>query len=301
MFALSITMRRSSVAPVRYLHQCHSRPVRRLPDHQHVYRGTATAITIPSPQIHVLGLGSIGTFAAHTLAEIPARPPVTLLLHRQSLMDDYIRIGKRIILETHEGELVKHGEYGFEVLHGFNWHKAVPDFHSSKSIAEAMHSPLKNTIYHLIVSVKSTQTVAALRPLVPRLTRESSIVFLQNGAGMIEDVNEALWPNPNTRPSYITGVISHGVTLKGPFDIKHTGPAATSLGPVPRGDELNSPTSASTACLLDALPRAPRLNCRSYEWPDILQKAARKACSECVQQPSDCFGRFHCRISLHHT
>jgi 2-dehydropantoate 2-reductase len=200
-------------------------------------------------------------------------------------MDDYIRIGKRIILETYEGEPIKHGEYDFEVLHGLNWHKAVPDFHSSNSIAKATQSPLKNTIHHLIVSVKSTQTVAALRPLVPRLTRESSILFLQNGAGMIEDVNEVLWPNPNTRPSYITGVISHGVTLKGPFDIKHTGPAATSLGPVPRGDESNSPTSASTAYLLDALPRAPRLNCRSYGWPDILQRQLEKLAVNAFSNP----------------
>lgn len=192
-------------------------------------------------------------------------------------MDDYTRSGKKITLETREGELVEHSGYDFE-------HTVTSGSPSLKSLTQAVPSCAKDTIHHLIVCVKSTQTVTALRPLLPRLTRESSILFLQNGAGMIEDVNELLWPDPKTRPSYITGVISHGVTLKGPFAIKHTGPAATSLGPVPRGDGPNH-TSPSTAFLLDALPRAPRLNCQSYGWPDILQRQLEKIAVNAFSNP----------------
>lgn len=236
-----------------------------------------TQITQTSPRIHILGLGSIGTFAAHTLADIRARPAIKLLLHRQSLRDDYKQRGKRITLETREGELVEHSGYDFEAVD--------PEDTATRSATQATPNYVQHTIDHLIVCVKSTQTVTALRPLLPRLTPRSSILFLQNGAGMIEDVNEELWLDPKTRPSYMTGVISHGVTLKGPFDIKHTGPATTSLGPVPRGDGLNQEISLSTAFLLDALPQAPRLNCQPCGWPDILQRQLEKLAVNAFSNP----------------
>ncbi|KAF1931973.1 6-phosphogluconate dehydrogenase C-terminal domain-like protein [Didymella exigua CBS 183.55] len=80
-------------------------------------------------------------------------------------------------------------------------------------------------------------------------------------------------------------VISHGVTLKGPFDIKHTGPAATSLGPVPRGDGIDQTISPSAAFLLGALSRAPRLNCQSYGWLDILQRQLEKLAVNAFSNP----------------
>lgn len=64
-----------------------------------------SSIAMP-PRVHVLGLGSIGTFAAHSLAEIPNRPSIILLLHRASLLDGYIKNGNRILLETRRGDLV---------------------------------------------------------------------------------------------------------------------------------------------------------------------------------------------------
>ena len=232
---------------------------------------STTATTLRSPQIHILGLGSIGAFAAHTLADVPARPTLKLLFHRQSLRDEYNQRGNRITLETREGEIIEHSGYDFEAVFAFE-HATTP-------------SPLKDTIEHLIVCVKSTQTVAALRPLLPRLTPKSSVLFLQNGAGMIEDVDENLWPDPGTRPSYITGVISHGVTLKGPFDIKHTGPASTSLGPVPRGNDLDQTITPSTAFLLSTLPLAPRLNCQSYSFQDVLQRQLEKLAVNAFSNP----------------
>jgi 2-dehydropantoate 2-reductase len=188
-----------------------------------------------------------------------------------------MRKGNRITLETREGELIEHAGYDFEAV--------VPDDTATRSAAQTTSNDVHATIDHLLVCVKSTQTVTALRPLLPRLRPASSVLFLQNGAGMIEDVNEHLWPDAKTRPSYTTGVISHGVTLKGPFNIKHTGPAATFLGPVPRDDGLGQKMSRSTAFLLDVLPRAPRLNCQSYGWPDILQRQLEKLAVNAFSNP----------------
>lgn len=64
---------------------------------------------------------------------------------------------------------------------------------------------------------------------------------------MIDDVNEQLFPDPTTRLNYIIGVISHSVILNSVFNMTHTGAAATSLGPVPRGTSPAQPSGGDTA------------------------------------------------------
>ncbi|KAJ4142960.1 2-dehydropantoate 2-reductase (Ketopantoate reductase) (KPA reductase) (KPR) [Fusarium oxysporum] len=162
----------------------------------------AKAVT---PRVHVLGLGSIGTFAAHSLAEVPPplTPSITLLLHRESLVDQYRRNGSQITLQTGEGEIISHGDYNLEVLQDGQWHSA------SSTCCET--TPIRNMtvqddiIDNLIVSVKGPQTSSALRPLKHRLNASSHILFLQNGTGMIEDVKKHVFTKEETRPNFITG------------------------------------------------------------------------------------------------
>ncbi|KAJ4264351.1 2-dehydropantoate 2-reductase (Ketopantoate reductase) (KPA reductase) (KPR) [Fusarium torreyae] len=223
-------------------------------------------ISATRPRVHVLGLGSIGTFAAHCLAEIspPFSPSVTLLLHRASLVDEYLNNESHITLETREGETVKHGNYRLEFLEGNNW------YGFDKSTGRASGTRRTDIIDNLIVSVKTPQTAAALRPLKDRLNASSHVLFLQNGSGMIEEVNKKVFTEESTRPNYITGVTSHGVTLNSPFNITHTGFAATSLGQVPRAkDDVLEPTPPSY--LLQALPTVPRLNATSYNFIQVFQ------------------------------
>lgn len=89
---------------------------------------------------------------------------------------------------------------------------------------------------------------------------------------MIDEVNSHLFPDPVSRPNYLSGVISHGVTLNEPFDITHTGFSATSIGPVPRDHTTieDIPVSQSRY-LLDILPQSETLNATSYRYTDILQ------------------------------
>ncbi|KAJ5757191.1 2-dehydropantoate 2-reductase family protein [Penicillium nucicola] len=217
------------------------------------------------PRVHVLGLGSIGTFAAHSLLECPRPPSVTLLCHRQSLFDAYRQNGNQILLETREGDRIGHTGYEFEVFRNGNWYQG--------SDAEGSGDSAQNSVIeNLIVAVKTTQTVSALRPLQHRLTPNSNILFLQNGSGTIDEVNTQLFPNPIDRPNYIVGVISHGVTLHKSFHVTHTGHAATSLGPIPRSTEDPTQTfENASSYLLANLPLSPRLNATSYTHTEILQ------------------------------
>ncbi|OJJ96011.1 hypothetical protein ASPACDRAFT_1859780 [Aspergillus aculeatus ATCC 16872] len=231
------------------------------------------------PRVHVLGLGSIGTFTAHGLNEIlPTPPAVTLLLHRETLYDEYLRNSSRTTLHTVTSQTTHHRGYDLEIYNQTTrtWH-APP----------LSNAPATNPIDHLIVTVKATQTVAALRPLQPRLTASSTILFLQNGCGTIDEVNEHLFPDPATRPNYIVGVISHGVTLNAPFEVTHTGASAISLGKVPRQlAQLQSHTPSAEPSpdpqkqeeyLLQALPTSPLLTAKTYTtYAEILQHQLEK-------------------------
>lgn len=137
--------------------------------------------------------------------------------------------------------------------------------------------PITSHISNLIICVKATQTVSALRPLVHRLNSTSNILFLQNGSGMIEEVDAHLFQDPLTRPNYLIGVISHGVTLNSPFNITHTGFSATSIGPVPRDDGRYAAISdLRSNYLLQTLPLPPTLNLKSYPYTEILQVQLEK-------------------------
>ncbi|PLN86192.1 putative 2-dehydropantoate 2-reductase family protein [Aspergillus taichungensis] len=195
---------------------------------------------------------------------MPNPPPVTLLLHRASLAEAYRATGRQIRLETADGTVIPQTGYDLEVLRDGHWHGETGPLTSSTA-----------DIDHLIVSVKAPQTVAALAPLRARLTPRSTILFLQNGCGMIDSVTEHLFPDPATRPHYAVGVVSHGVALTQPFHVAHTGPAAMSLGRVPPPSG-RTPAPARDDDLLAMLPRSPRFNARTDAYTQVFQTQLEK-------------------------
>ena len=148
------------------------------------------------PRVHILGLGSIGTFAAHSISQIFPGPSVVLLLHRESLLEAHRLSGNQIRFESREGEKSASRGYGLEVFSNGSWYTNFEGHQSHDK--DITHDSIAN----LVICVKATQTVKALRSLGNRLTRDSNILFLQNGAGMIEEVNHQLFPDPTSRPSF---------------------------------------------------------------------------------------------------
>ncbi|KAK3674375.1 2-dehydropantoate 2-reductase (Ketopantoate reductase) (KPA reductase) (KPR) [Recurvomyces mirabilis] len=104
-----------------------------------------------------------------------------------------------------------------------------------------------DAIHNLIVTTKAAYTVPALSTIRHRLTPESTICFLQNGMGVVDNVNKELFPDPATRPSYVQGIVTHGVnvppevTERNPFFAVHAGHGTIALGVLPR-----TPLSASS-------------------------------------------------------
>lgn len=109
------------------------------------------------------------------------------------------------------------------------------------------HAMSNEPIHNLILTTKTIRTISALSRVRHRLRRDSTICFLQNGMGVIDDVNEQLFPDPATRPNYVQGIISHGANVppeiaeRDPFFVVHAGHGTVSLGAIPR-----EPLSAKT-------------------------------------------------------
>ena len=167
-------------------------------------------------------------------------------------------------------------------------------------ISPASHD--QGIITNLIVTLKS-KDIQAISRVAHRLTKDSAILFLQNGMGYIEEINEKIFSDPKTRPTYIIGVVTHGAKRSKAFSVVHAGHGTISLSIMPRAStEVNDSTSPSARYLLRTITRTPVLAAVAYGPTDILQQQLEKLAVNCVINPltavMDCtngelMGNFH--------
>lgn len=340
-------------------------------------------------RVHILGAGNLGAFIAHSLAGIPDRPPITLLLRRRQLRvwEDYdcsIEITTHGMKEIRRGfdaeaihrlpenpstEVENRSANGEElsnktevegrqdslpsdmitrsrdILHvntpsskesnpdaadglqhdrpgdgifpevslarnedpskletriDVRFTQAEQDVHKSQQKVEDIETSRQvrfpddqeETIYHLIVSVKAPQTVKAIQAVAHRLTKDSSILFLQNGMGIAQEVNEKIFPNEKHRPTYIVGVVSHGLYSKRPFCVVHAGEGTIALGVLPRmpmdeNIQLESLNQLSTSAryLMRTMTRTAVFVAVGFSPTDLLQQQLDKLAVNCIINP----------------
>ncbi|KAG8822074.1 2-dehydropantoate 2-reductase (Ketopantoate reductase) (KPA reductase) (KPR) [Serendipita sp. 401] len=96
--------------------------------------------------------------------------------------------------------------------------RSKKEFSKAKTFQKAKDdledSPTGIPIESLVVATKATTTLAALRQCQKRLTRNSTIVLLQNGMGIYESIVENLFPHPDDRPNIILATTTHGAWKK---------------------------------------------------------------------------------------
>ncbi|EXJ90036.1 hypothetical protein A1O3_03104 [Capronia epimyces CBS 606.96] len=274
-------------------------------------------------RIHILGLGSIGTFVAHSLRCLPNPPPITLMIHKRQQYEEFKRTGRVISLINKESE-INDEQRGFDVdlFEGTTaertgqW-KYIPDQEWMKEVSNPVEEgemlPSGELyIYCLIVAVKGHATVSALQSVKHRVDARTTICFMQNGLGQIDELNREVFTDPRTRPTYLQGVVSHGVYMTDPTTVVYAGLGTVALGICRDGDRYPLPpktwnhniselseeerrkfhptdkelfANLSSRYLLRTLTRSPVLACAAFPYLDLLQLQLEKLALNCVLNP----------------
>jgi len=206
-----------------------------------------------SGRVHVLGLGNLGRLFAHELAIQPDPPPITLLLHRQSLLDEWTSAGKKIEITT-EGVTFSSSNYDVELV------SQVQD----------------GVVENLIVATKTLHTLKAVSSIKHRLTSNSNVLFTQNGMGTIEEVTSSVFQNPITRPHFLKSITSHGVYSLGPFRSVHAGLANVTIGRAILPGQLDPETPSNSQYLIDRIVSSSGLAAKEFEPQEMVRLQLEK-------------------------
>lgn len=205
--------------------------------------------------VHILGIGNIGRLFAHGLAIEDLPPYITLLLHRVGLTESWETGGRAIEIIT-DGVSSKSSGYGVEVIGINNREKG-------------------EVIDNLIVATKATNTTAAILAIRSRLESSSTILFTQNGMGIIDEVSHKVFPDVATRPRYLACVTSHGIYSQGPFTSVHAGFGTVAIGRVASQNATESKDSVQ-ADLLEVILRAPILEATAVSADELIRLQIEK-------------------------
>lgn len=276
---------------------------------------------LPTRRIHILGLGSIGTLVASALKQLPNPPPVTLLIHRDQAYAQF-KQRRRVVRLINKATDVDDEQTGFDVdllgaKDGKLFWEYIPDGRTGQDPTNPVTDAEKMEngeifIYTLIVTVKGPATQQALNSVKHRVNAKTTILLMQNGLGQIDELNEKVFTDPATRPTYMLGIISHGCYMEGPFQVVHAGAGTVALGVYrdpdrfpfpPKGVEHATPdlgtslrkqwfpsdeglySNISARYLLRTMTRCPTLACAAYPYLDLLQLQLEKLVSNCIINP----------------
>ncbi|KAF8449155.1 ketopantoate reductase PanE/ApbA C terminal-domain-containing protein [Boletus edulis BED1] len=190
-------------------------------------------------RFYILGIGPIGSLLAHHLrAALPSIHSVTLIHKSVSQARTAASLGSAISVEN-QGIVETRDGFDMEVFEQGDCSGAGIPFDSTLSRDEVKcHSPppenlRTDLIEALFVTTKAQNTTGAISRMLPRLTPRSTIVLLQNGMGIYEDLVEKLFRNPESRPHFIIASNTHGAWLKSPLHVVHAGVGDIEFGIIP--------------------------------------------------------------------
>jgi len=121
-----------------------------------------------------------------------------------------------------------------QCIDGIEWEPLYPIIDKELFGYDPIYNDLsRSPIHQLLVTTKTYQTVEALSKIRHRLRPWTTIVLMQNGMGIREEICESMgWTdNDWERPNFVQGVISHGAQKNGDT-IVHTGKGLVWLAPV---------------------------------------------------------------------
>jgi len=164
---------------------------------------------------HVLGLGPVGCLLAHNLRRIlPPTYDISLILKTLPASSEktFIKVDTFGATTTSDGYLSE------EFQNARRQEETQEDFKQIQS---------------LFVALKAQSTVPALQSLTNRLSANSTVVLMQNGMGIYEQLIRDVFRNPSQRPHFILASNTNGAFKKHPFHVIHAGLGTIDFGIVP--------------------------------------------------------------------
>jgi 2-dehydropantoate 2-reductase len=151
-------------------------------------------------------------------------------------------------------------------------HIPVEGFDAATALTNA-----QDPIDTLVVSTKSHYTVKALAPFASRLTPSSTVLLLQNGMGVSDELMEKLWPSPSASPRIFIGVNRNAVERVAPYEIiHHSGYQEKSSLMIGEFPTSSSSAPSQPNAFADMLTSIPELNCVIMPWDQIKIKMIHK-------------------------
>ncbi|KAJ5463496.1 Ketopantoate reductase ApbA/PanE [Penicillium sp. IBT 31633x] len=257
----------------------------------------ATSKVPLSGRVHILGMGNLGCFFAHSLATRRSPPPITICLHNEYLYQAFARKRGQISVSTHGLDDVRTGFDVETVDETGRWY-AMPPVDKRPSPFKSESQPLVDDtpIECLIICTKAHHTELAIKDISHRLTKDSTICFVHNGMGVLDSINQNVFPDPDNRPHYIQSVFSHGLGRNDPFKISHLGVGTTILSPVPNSKlsptvpESDYTWAPSTKYLLRLLTLTPPLVAVADTPAGLFQYQLEKLAVNCIINPLTALG-----------
>ncbi|KAG5647759.1 hypothetical protein DXG03_008482 [Asterophora parasitica] len=180
-------------------------------------------------RFHILGLGPIGNLISYHLRRaLPREHSITLIHKTHSQAKDTARLGG-ISIES-QGLVATADGFRSEAF------EALGPVSSKNSPTRRVGAA--ETIESLFISTKAHQTVPAVRRLLPRLSANSTIVLMQNGMGIYEELVHDIFRNPEQRPHFVLASNTHGAFRKDTHFV-HAGVGAIKFGIVPDSAQRN--------------------------------------------------------------
>ncbi|KAL6946602.1 hypothetical protein ACO0RG_000760 [Hanseniaspora osmophila] len=170
-------------------------------------------------KFHVLGLGSIGAIIANSLQELQKTT--------SSLQIEVIPIIRN---KSKVVDFGKNHDFKLKINQLYHKKTVISDPFELTTCPEMLNESkdtlTREPIENLVITTKTHQTVAALKPIWnERLINENTnIILIQNGFGMLEELITAFPEIASKNFKVFQGVISHGVFMENyPNEFNHAG------------------------------------------------------------------------------
>ena len=167
--------------------------------------------------VQQLGIGSIGTLISHHLRLALPASPISLIVKKAYRFPStrLYPFGKPerppITLSVErDGHVTTSESYELEVWHDGRAERIIRS--QQTSFQDEPATPPNGPIDSLVVCLKTSATVSALQVLRDRLSPSSVVTLIQNGMGVYDELCASIWPDPKTRPFFVIGTTTHGVS-----------------------------------------------------------------------------------------